>query len=296
MRGARQAAVLVYVRFFAAQALAFLFNPVIAAWTMLQAIGGLYASIAILRKGPSAQEVSVVHFPLRGTWRVVRGGVTRKHSHSWGVPAQRYAYDFVSEPSPAGPGPLARYPAFGQPILAAEEGYVASCCDRYRDYPRPGTGWIDWRVRDPRGNHVVVRHGDGRYSLYAHLRRGSVRVQKGQRVQVADELGACGNSGHSTEPHLHFHVQRGYSVFAGIGVPAAFVDVELDGDEPGAAFLRPDQVVRSSARGSLDARAPTLPRPRGLVADAVGSVIALALTMLGVYGLLRAVVGLIRRC
>ena len=62
-------------------------------------------------------------------------------------------------------------------------------------------------LRTPAGNHVVLDLGSGEYALLAHLRRGSVRVRPGQRVRRGETLGRCGNSGNSSEPHLHFHVQ-----------------------------------------------------------------------------------------
>lgn len=57
------------------------------------------------------------------------------------------------------------------------------------------------------GNYVIIRHEGGEYSLLAHLRRGSVRVRPGDRVRQGQVMGECGNSGSSSEPHLHFQVQ-----------------------------------------------------------------------------------------
>lgn len=285
----------IYLRFFAAQALAYLFNPYIMAWTLLQAIGGLYASIAVLRHSSKPQQICLLHLPFEGTWKVARGGITRQDSHSWGVPSQRYAYDFVSEQSPHEPCSLDQYPAFGRPILAAKEGLVVSKRDCYRDYSQPGTGWIDWRARDPRGNHVVVRHPDGQFALYAHLQQGSVGVQEGQHVSAGDMLGSCGNSGHSTEPHLHFHVQIGLSAFAGVGVPAAFINLQdKDTSELQVSFLTTDQVVSASDSEALEFRLPPIQEMRGAVIDVFGNTIALALTVVGFCGVALALVRLIR--
>jgi murein DD-endopeptidase MepM/ murein hydrolase activator NlpD len=63
------------------------------------------------------------------------------------------------------------------------------------------------------GNHVIVLHGDGRATLYAHMTNGSIRVRSG-RVECGQELGLSGNTGHSTGPHLHFEVRDGVT---GIG-------------------------------------------------------------------------------
>ena len=87
----------------------------------------------------------------------------------------------------------------GTPIVAARAGTVV----------RVRNGQAG-RLPDPAGNHVRVEHADGTHSAYLHLRRGSVRVKPGQRVEVGTLLGESGNTGRSTGPHLHFVVQKAY--------------------------------------------------------------------------------------
>ncbi len=79
------------------------------------------------------------------------------------------------------------------------------------------------------GNHVVLDLGDGVYAAYAHLRRSSLLVKAGDTVRAGRQLARCGNSGNSTEPHLHFQlmdhpdlgVARGIPfTWRGVGVPA----------------------------------------------------------------------------
>ncbi len=65
------------------------------------------------------------------------------------------------------------------------------------------------------GNHVVLDLGDEVYAALAHLRRGSVRVRPGDRVAAGQQLAACGNSGNSTEPHLHFQLMDHPSLHLG---------------------------------------------------------------------------------
>ena len=82
----------------------------------------------------------------------------------------------------------------------------------------------------PAGNHVVLDLGHGEYALLAHMQRGSVRVRVGDRVRTGDVLGLTGNSGNSSEPHLHFHVQDRPGLFGGArGLPVSFVDYRADG-------------------------------------------------------------------
>jgi murein DD-endopeptidase MepM/ murein hydrolase activator NlpD len=74
---------------------------------------------------------------------------------------------------------------------------------------------------------VVIAHGEGEFSMYVHLKPGSVRVEKGQKVKAGDEIAALGSSGNSTEPHLHFQVANGPDVMTAAAIPVRFVDVEL---------------------------------------------------------------------
>lgn len=69
------------------------------------------------------------------------------------------------------------------------------------------------------GNYLVLDIGDGVYAVYAHLRRGSLRVGVGDRVTAGQEIAECGNSGNSSEPHLHFQLMDGSDVMTARGVP-----------------------------------------------------------------------------
>jgi hypothetical protein len=97
----------------------------------------------------------------------------------------------------------ARYVTFGTPLLAPCAGTVAVAVDGLPDMPVPEMD----REHLP-GNFVVIDCSGFAVAL-AHLRQGSVVVEKGAQVQVGDTLGEMGNSGNSSEPHLHIHVQRG---------------------------------------------------------------------------------------
>jgi murein DD-endopeptidase MepM/ murein hydrolase activator NlpD len=68
---------------------------------------------------------------------------------------------------------------------------------------------------DTYGNHVVLNHGDGTYTLYAHL--SSISVEAGQSVAAGDVIGAVGSTGNSSGPHLHFEVRTDPAAF-GVGV------------------------------------------------------------------------------
>lgn len=81
------------------------------------------------------------------------------------------------------------------------------------------------RSRSRTGNHVIIRLPEpDAFVLIAHLRRSSIRVQRGDHVREGQEIGACGNSGNSTEPHVHVQVTAGLPSPHVDALPLAFRD------------------------------------------------------------------------
>ena len=78
------------------------------------------------------------------------------------------------------------------------------------------------------GNHVIIRHEDGTHAAYAHLRRHSSRVTGGERVVAGQPIACVGNTGNSSEPHLHVQLMDDAHPSAAAGLPmrwpAAVVD------------------------------------------------------------------------
>ncbi|MEN3613251.1 M23 family metallopeptidase [Plantactinospora sp. ZYX-F-223] len=171
-------------------------------------------------------------------------------SHGVRAYGQAYAIDLVAEPvGRPRPGfgwwPLARrnrdFPAFGAPLLAVADGTVVRAVGRNRDhlsrnsYPALLYLVFEGLFREIVGpgqilsNHLILDLGDGRHAAYAHLRRGSLLVRAGDRVRTGQPVAERGNSGNSSEPHVHFQlmdnpdldVARGIPfTWWGIGVPA----------------------------------------------------------------------------
>lgn len=165
--------------------------------------------------------------PFNDSWVVVNGGVDKKSSHSWNIPTQRYAYDFLifdeSGKSCVGDGKNASdYYCFGKEILAPADGEVIEADSGYSDSLILGNGQADCSAHDIRGNHILIRHSEGEYSLLAHLLPGSLGVKAGDAVKRGQPIARCGNSGNSSEPHLHFHLQDGTSFFTSSGLPIEF--------------------------------------------------------------------------
>ena len=88
--------------------------------------------------------------------------------------------------------------------------------------PHSGKYAIAIDANNAAGNHLVVEIAPGRYVLYAHIRPATVQVKVGDTVKVGDILGQVGNTGSSTEPHLHMHIDDRPSFLAGNGVPYEF--------------------------------------------------------------------------
>jgi len=166
--------------------------------------------------------------PAQGTWYVAWGGRDAIHNKHVVGPDQRFAYDFVVMESGQvfrgdGAGNEDHF-CFGAPILAPAAGTVVSATDGEADN-RPG----DNKGKTEAGNSVIIDHGQGEYSLFAHLRSGSVAVKTGQRVAAGAAVGSCGNSGKSDLPHLHYHLQTGPAYQQGLGLPTFFNGYFLGG-------------------------------------------------------------------
>lgn len=119
------------------------------------------------------------------------------------------------------PSSPADSPCWDLPIKAAAPGVVAAARDGIVDNLRPGSNSNE--AGGP-GNHVILDHRNGEFTLYAHLRQGSVRVKPGQAVNGGQEIGSCGNSGGSEGPHLHFQLMDGPDLNTARGIPPIFHD------------------------------------------------------------------------
>ena len=100
---------------------------------------------------------------------------------------------------------LAEYGCYGVPVVAPTTGQVVQAAG---DQPDELSGTISKKVTAPMGNHVVIETPDRGHLIVAHLKPGSVLVRPGHRVTEGEVIGACGNSGNTSEPHVHIHYQR----------------------------------------------------------------------------------------
>lgn len=207
------------------------------------------------------REPVLLGLPVRGRWTALNGPATKVPSHTHSH-AQTYAIDLKHVPGASGDGsegttpqappfrwlwPLARrprrYPTYGMPVLAPADGVVVATGRRQRDHlsrmslPAFLFLYLEGFVRSLgwpahlMGNHIVLDIGDGVHAAFAHLRRGSLRVAVGDRVTEGQEMAECGNSGNSSEPHLHFQLMDGPDVMTARGVPFAWCYRDDEGVE-----------------------------------------------------------------
>lgn len=193
----------------------------------------------------------VLRLPSYGTWIVRNSPARRVPSHGTHAFGASYAIDFVAVRNGrtasvrdwrtvCAAEPVERFFAFDQPIIAPASGRVVSVHDGEADHaarrsqlaliPYALTQASRARLGAPglAGNHVILElAGGGPYLVVAHLRCGTVAVRAGERVAAGQPLGRCGNSGNSTQPHVHLQVMDDTDAFVAKGVPVAFRDYQV---------------------------------------------------------------------
>ena len=195
---------------------------------------------------PRADTVDITA-PVRGRWQVFNSPTSRVPSHFVHAWSQTYAIDLVADPNDGSRPefswwPLARrpgaFPGFGQPILAPIDGVVVRSRSFMRDHlsrssPPAMLYLLVEGIREVfgpigvLGNHIVIRRQDGVHVLVAHLRQGSVLVKRGDSVARGAKIAECGNSGNTSEPHVHVQAMDQASVWFAAGLPIRFDQTEL---------------------------------------------------------------------
>ena len=162
-------------------------------------------------------------FPMKGEWFVFWGGNDVLSNYHYEHETQRYALDIIRTKDSFSyqddPTKNENYYAFGEPLYAAADGTVVEIKN---DLPDNTPGVMN--AEEPAGNFVVIDHGNNEYSITAHLKEGSVAVKKGDKVKRGDLIGELGNSGNSSEAHLHFQVSDGADLFTSSSINIRWAD------------------------------------------------------------------------
>ncbi|MEO3776719.1 M23 family metallopeptidase [Micromonospora sp. B11E3] len=204
----------------------------------------------MVEKLPAESSVTrevVLSLPFTGLWLARNSPARRVPSHGSDLLGERYAIDFIGVDDhrrTAGTRdwrtflatePPERFYAFGRPILAPADGVVVDVHDGEVDHAgrrsqlalvpymlgqmerlRQGVGAVA-------GNYLIIALRDSDvFVALAHLRAGSIRVAVGEEVRTGQPVADCGNSGNSTQPHVHVQVMDSVDLSVARGVPMAF--------------------------------------------------------------------------
>ncbi len=199
-------------------------------------IAGLLIKPLVASKGPADDYRAHIAYglPVLGDWTVGNGGRDAAHNIHVGNAQQWYAYDLlrtdasghscpedVKGTAPSNAGCL----AFGQVVVAPADGVVTFTADGIPDNVSPGE-MDEYFVP---GNTIGIDHGNGEFSFLCHLEAGSLKVHAGDPVKKGQPLAKVGNSGHSSEPHLHWHLGSNARLGNGHGLPLRFVPLMVNG-------------------------------------------------------------------
>lgn len=204
----------------------------VVSWRVRRAWLGRFAALHPLRLSP----------PFRGRWKAVQCGPNPGLNHHLAMRDQWFAVDFVRLDGPSR----------GSEILAPVDGVVAYVEDGHAD--KGSRRWVQADRVHPAGNYVsiAVKAAEGAgneppsWVILAHLERGSIGVEPGQRVWAGQRIGQCGNSGNTSVPHLHLHVQAAERVQPGgaWGLPMTLLPEGQKGRVGGAeSWIRRGQRV-----------------------------------------------------
>jgi murein DD-endopeptidase MepM/ murein hydrolase activator NlpD len=162
--------------------------------------------------------------PLADEWLVGQGGHSELVNYHYVTSTQRDALDILQvqggRTHRPGSTDLTSYYIYGKQILAPAPGTVTFVQD---GRPDQAIGSTDNRYQS--GNNIVIDIGGGHFLMMAHLSPGSIQVKVGDHVNVGQPIAKVGNSGNTTEPHLHIQAQTigtGIGDVATMDAPAVF--------------------------------------------------------------------------
>ena len=193
-------------------------------------IAGLLFKPHAATKAAPEKHQTPLSLPFKGRWLVFWGGDTIELNYHHDVPNQRFAFDLlgVGDDGKTRRGDGARnedYYAFGREVLAPADGMVVEVIEGVRDNI-PGT----MNPFSAVGNCVIIQHRADEVSVLAHFKQGSIVVKAGDKVKGGQLLGQCGNSGNSSEPHVHYHLQNSPVLPDGLGIKCVFQKLAVTTD------------------------------------------------------------------
>ena len=178
-----------------------------------------------------ARNTTKLQLPFKGEWTVFWGGDTKELNYHVESLAQKNAFDILVMDSKGSThwsdGQRNEdYYAFGKEILAPCDGEIVLVVDGVKDN-KPG----EMNSFNLGGNMIIIKAAQNEYLVFCHFRHQSIQVKEGQKVKQGQLLGSCGNSGHSSEPHLHFHIQNVEDMNMATGIKCYFDKLQVNGSK-----------------------------------------------------------------
>lgn len=191
------------------------------------------------------RNITKLSLPFKGEWHTIWGGDTKPQNRHFVSTNEKNAFDFLklgknNKTFERSGTRNEDYFAFGQPLFAVCDAQVFKVIEGVQDN-KPGA----MNPVQPTGNTVILKTQNEEYILYAHFENGTIRVKEGQSVVQGQYLGNCGNSGNSTEPHLHLHIQDGPNSLTSVGVKCYFESILVNGElQTDYSPIRLDKISR----------------------------------------------------
>lgn len=161
--------------------------------------------------------------PIKEEWFVFWGGTNQFINYHYVYDDQRYAYDLImmkdGQSYKDSINRIENYYAFNKEIIAPTDGKIVKILDGIKD-----NAIGELNSSQPEGNCVIVEHKNNEYSMLAHLKQNSIVVNEGESIKRGQLIGLCGNSGNSSEPHLHFQVMGSLNYLSGKSIRIRFED------------------------------------------------------------------------
>ena len=180
------------------------------------------------------EQKTTLVFPFRGRGVVTQAGVTngghRNRSGQFALDVVGLDANYASLRDGADRRPT-DYVGWGRPLIAPADGTVVRAVAERPDQPDPDKSnpalfAPEYPNGGDPGNHVVIDHGNGEFSVVAHLQQHSLGVKLGQRVRQGQQLGALGSSGDTVTPHMHYQLQSGPDLQWSDGLPCRFANLD----------------------------------------------------------------------
>ena len=167
--------------------------------------------------------------PFKEEWFVFWGGTTVAQNYHVAYDDQKYAYDLlmVKDGASYQGDPLnnENYYVFGKDVIAPCDARVVKVINGVKDNI-PG----ELNPEQLTGNTIVLETATREYLLFAHLKEGSIVVEEGNDLRQGDVMAQCGNSGNTTEPHLHLSLQNDIEMENSIGAKLYFSKIVVNGE------------------------------------------------------------------